>query len=67
MFDTETGSVSEAFAKNGAVDNAFTSAAMTAYFFQCTDKFYENLRLLQSRSMASPPSLGRMASASAAT
>lgn len=46
MFDTETGSVSEAFAKNGAVDNAFTSAAMTAYFFQCTDKFYENLRLL---------------------
>lgn len=34
------------FARNGASDNAFTSAAMTAYYFTSTSHFYENLRTL---------------------
>ena len=32
--------------KRGADANAFTSADMTAYHFQCTDSFFENLELL---------------------
>ena len=35
-------------AKNGAHDNAFTSNAITAYYVECTEKFYENLRILLS-------------------
>ena len=34
------------FAATGASPNAFTSYAMTAYYFDCTDRFEENLRLL---------------------
>ena len=48
MFDTEEGSVSQRLAENGASDNAFTSCDMTAYYVECTEKFYENLRLLLS-------------------
>lgn len=46
MFDTEEGNALQEMAKNGAVDNAFTSNAMTAYYFECTEKFYESLRIL---------------------
>ena len=46
MFDTEEGSVSQKFAKNGVSDNAFTSCDMTAYYIECTENFYENLRIL---------------------
>ena len=46
MFDSETGNVMQAFAQNGASDNAFTSSAVTAYYVTSTDKFYENLRIL---------------------
>lgn len=46
MFDTETGSVTAEFARRGASDNAFTSNAMTAYYFTATSCFYENLRTL---------------------
>jgi len=46
MFDTEEGSALQELAMNGAVDNAFTSSAMTAYYVQCTEKFFENLRIL---------------------
>ena len=46
MFDTETGSVTQEFARIGGSDNAFTGGAMTAYYVQCTERFYENLRLL---------------------
>lgn len=46
MFDTEEGSVSQKFAKNGVSDNAFTSCDMTAYYIECTENFYENLRTL---------------------
>ena len=48
MFDTEEGSALQELAKNGAVDNAFTSNAITAYYFECTEKFYESLRILLS-------------------
>lgn len=48
MFDTENGSATQELGQNGAVDNAFTSNAMTAYYFECTEKFYENLRILLS-------------------
>ena len=46
MFDSETGDVMQAFAKNGASDNAFTSSAITAYYVTCTEKFFDNLRIL---------------------
>ena len=48
MFDTEEGSAAQELAKNGAVDNAFTSNAITAYYFESTEKFYESLRVLLS-------------------
>lgn len=31
---------------NGADPNAFTSSGMTAYYFECTERFDENLRML---------------------
>lgn len=46
MFDMPDGSASQMLALNGAVDNAFTSNAITAYYFQSTEKFYDNLRIL---------------------
>ena len=46
MFEMEEGNVMVDFARNGASDNAFTSNAMTAYYFTSTDHFYENLRTL---------------------
>ncbi len=46
MFDMEEGSVMAEFAQRGASDNAFTSNAMTAYYFTATSQFYENLRTL---------------------
>ena len=45
-FDTEEGNALQAFARRGASPNAFTSYSMTAYYFDCTDHFEENLRLL---------------------
>lgn len=46
MFDMESENVMQSFAQNGASDNAFTSNAMTAYYFTSTAHFYENLRTL---------------------
>lgn len=46
MFEMEEGNVMVDFARRGASDNAFTSNAMTAYYFTSTDQFYENLRTL---------------------
>ena len=48
LFDTPAGSASQQLARYGAVDNAFTSNAVTAYYFQCTRDFYECLRILLS-------------------
>lgn len=48
MFDMPDGNAMQAFAARGASNNAFTSSAMTAYHYSCTDSFYENLRTLLS-------------------
>lgn len=48
LFDTEDGNALADLAANGASPNAFTSAEMTAYYFECTDAFYENLETLLS-------------------
>ena len=48
MFDTEEGNALQELAQNGAEPNAFTSNAMTAYYFDCTEHFAENLRILLS-------------------
>lgn len=48
MFDTEDGNALQDLASNGAAPNAFTSNDMTGYYFECTEKFLENLRVLLS-------------------
>ena len=48
MFDTEDGSALQELARNGASENAFTSCSATAYYFTCTEKFYESLHILLS-------------------
>ena len=47
MFDLPNGdNALELLSMNGADPNAFTSSSMTAYYFSCTEKFEDNLRLL---------------------
>ena len=46
MFDTEEGNALQELAKNGAEPNAFTSNAITVYYFDSTDCFLENLKIL---------------------
>ena len=48
MFDTEDGNALQELAKNGTEPNAFTSNAMTGYYFDSTSHFEENLRILLS-------------------
>ena len=48
MFDTAEGNALQELAKNGAEPNAFTGNAMTAYYFDSTDHFYDNLKILLS-------------------
>lgn len=48
MFDTEEGNALQDLAANGASPNAFTSNAITGYYFESTEKFEENLRILLS-------------------
>lgn len=48
MFDTEGGNALQDLAANGASPNAFTSNAITGYYFESTKKFEENLRILLS-------------------
>ena len=45
MFDTEDGNALQQLSQNGAEPNAFTSNAMTGYYFDCTEHFEENLRI----------------------
>ena len=47
-FDTKDGNALQDLAANGASPNAFTSSAITGYYFESTEKFYENLRILLS-------------------
>ena len=46
MFDTEEGNALQDLARNGAEPNAFTSNAITAYYFDSTEAFMENLAIL---------------------
>lgn len=46
MFELPQRDVTAEFAAMGANVNAFTSYDMTAYYFSCTEKFEDNLRLL---------------------
>ncbi|MCQ2447520.1 MAG: insulinase family protein [Oscillibacter sp.] len=48
MFDTREGNALQELAKNGAEPNAFTANAMTGYYFDSTEHFEENLRILLS-------------------
>ncbi len=48
MFDTEDGNALQDLAANGASPNAFTSSAITGYYFESTEQFEENLRILLS-------------------
>ena len=48
MFDTKEGNALQELAKNGAEPNAFTSNAMTGYYFDSTAHFEENLEILLS-------------------
>jgi len=47
MFEDPEISLFEAFAKNGAMVNAYTHFTHTVYYFSCIDAFQENLDLLQ--------------------
>ena len=46
MFELPGRDIMEEFASMGANVNAFTSYDMTAYYFSCSENFYENLKLL---------------------
>ena len=46
MFDLPEGNAMNLFAAHGGYPNAFTGYAMTAYYFDCTEQFAENLRIL---------------------
>lgn len=48
MFDLPEGNALQMLSANGASPNAFTSAAITAYHFECTQHFSSNLRTLLS-------------------
>ena len=46
MFDTQEGNALQELATNGAEPNAFTSNAITVYYFDSTNCFMENLKIL---------------------
>lgn len=46
MFDTPNGNALQTLSAAGASPNAFTSTDITGYHFECTDRFWENLRTL---------------------
>ena len=46
LFESETGDAFTKYAQTGASANAYTSFTHTAYYFSCTDKLEENLKIL---------------------
>ena len=48
LFDTKDGNALELLSQNGASPNAYTSNDLTAYYFECVEKFRENLKILLS-------------------
>lgn len=47
-FDTKDGNALQDLAANGSSPNAFTSLSVTGYYFESTEKFEENLKILLS-------------------
>ncbi len=47
-FDTKDGNALQDLAANGASPNAFTTSDITGYYFESTEKFDENLKILLS-------------------
>ena len=48
LFESEDGDAFSKYAQTGAYANAFTSFDKTCYIFSCSDKFYDNLKILLS-------------------
>ncbi len=48
LFESEDGDAFTKYAETGAYANAFTSFDRTCYLFSCSDKFYDNLKILLS-------------------
>lgn len=48
LFEGEQGNAFDFYAKTGAKANAYTSNDKTAYYFVCSDRFFENLDVLLS-------------------
>ena len=46
MFNTAQGNALTRLSENGASANAYTSTNTSAYYFECVDRFYENLEIL---------------------
>lgn len=46
LFESEEGDAFSMYAKTGASANAYTSFNVTNYYFSCTDKLKENLKIL---------------------
>lgn len=46
MFEMKDGNAMQVLSATGASPNAFTSYHLTAYYFECTDAFEENLKTL---------------------
>ena len=46
LFESEDGDAFAKYAKTGAYSNAYTSFDRTCYLFSCSNKFYENLKIL---------------------
>ena len=46
LFDSEDGDAFTKYAATGAYANAYTSFDRTCYLFSCSDRFYDNLKIL---------------------
>ena len=46
LFESEDGDAFSKYAKTGAYSNAYTSFDRTCYLFSCSNRFYDNLKIL---------------------
>ncbi|MBQ9920239.1 MAG: insulinase family protein, partial [Clostridia bacterium] len=46
LFESEDGDAFTKYAKTGAYSNAYTSFDRTCYLFSCSNRFYDNLKIL---------------------
>lgn len=46
LFESEDGDAFSKYAQTGAYSNAYTSFDRTCYLFSCSDRFYDNLKIL---------------------